>query len=140
MGAFVKDQGVGQVGDVAQGCLSAATFGGQEAHKEKGVGGQATTDQGADSGRGSRNGGNGDTRLHGRLYQFIAGVGETRHSCIGDERHIGRGQLVQQVAHSLRVAVFVVAHQRGGDVVMFEELPCVARVFGRYQAHLPQNP
>ena len=75
-----------------------------------------------------------------RPHQVKAGVGDSRHASLRDERDVALAEALEEEADARPLVVLVVAHQRLVNVKVVEEPAGRAGVLGRDERHLAHNP
>jgi hypothetical protein len=127
-GGFIARRGFGEF-------ASAATaFDGKESAEEKPIAGKSRTNERRQNCRRSGQNGDGQSALDAGSDQAVPGVGNSWHSRIGDQGHMGAiRHAVRELAATRGFVVPVEAHEWLFDAEMLEEQSAVAGIFRSHE-------
>tara|TARA_E500000178_G_C17032793_1_gene761504 strand:- start:132 stop:755 length:624 start_codon:yes stop_codon:yes gene_type:complete len=137
VGRFVENNGEGMVGPAGEFALAASAFGRKKADEGEPGMGEAAAGEGGGEGGGTGDGGDGELGLLTGLNEADAGVGDGGHAGVGNEgNRLPFLDALDDGLGALGFVEFVIAGERGLDVVALGEALRVAGVFGADEVDL----
>ena len=131
MGRLEKNGGFISVGGFGEFAGAATAFHRQKSSEEKPVAGKPRADESSRDGGGARQNNDRKVALDAGFDQAVAGIGNARHSGVGDQSDMGAsGNAVGQFSAAGGLIVPVQAYEWLFNTEMLEEQTAVARVLG----------